>query len=242
MVVDKIANRGVVVKKLVVFGLLVLANGMTLADQNYYSADQSSVTDSWLQRHYDGYPVQPSGQPAQNSQSKEQESSVAKYYSGKPADEEVVVQPAHPVANSAKPVVHAVQTGAKPTDSVADHPHNTETHEEKIKPLVHTKEASAEFSQDSVEEKKHIDDSEQRARKGALPGGMGKGIDDVEEGLSELKDYTKDVTSNIKEKGLRGFLDVPPEQQAKGRAIGEKIGRGIRDVMDEVGKDMVGNR
>ena len=230
-------------KKIVVFGLLVLANGMALADQNYYSTDPGSVTDSWLQRHYDGYPVQPSGRSAPNSQSKEQESWVAKYYSGKPADEEVVVQPAHPVADSAKPITHAVQTGAKPTDSVADHSPNTGTHEEKIKPLViHSEETTAEFTQDPLEEKKRIEDSEQRVRKGNLPIGMDRGIDNVEEGLSELKGYTKDVTSNIKEKGLRGFLDVPPEQQAKGRAIGEKIGRGIRDVMDEVGKDMVGNR
>ena len=224
--------------RIVVFSLM-LVSGMALAGESYYS-DQGAVTDSWLQRHYDGYPVPSAGQPTQDPQTKAQESWIAKHYSGKPVEDEEVVPPAYPSAEPAKPVVHTVQTGAKPTDPAA---HLSPKASEEPKSLViQSEETPTELQHDSVAEKKSQEEAEQHARKGTLPGGMDKGIDNMEEGLSELKDYTKEVTSNIQEKGLRGFLDVSPEQQAKGRSIGEKIGQGIRGVMEEVGKEMVGNR
>lgn len=230
-------------KKIVTFGLLVVLSGWSLAAQSYY-ADQGAVNDSWLQRHYDGYRVNSAGagNPAsdQEKPNAAQQSWLATHYSGQPVEDAAPLQQPRPVVK--EPVTSVSADPVKPAEPIAHQNPKTE-HSGVPKPV---EDAAAPIPSEQHSNLADSEDaspnSEKHTRKGSLPGGMDKGIDDVQEGLSELKGYTKDVTANIQEKGLRGFLDVSPEQKAKGQSIGEKIGHGIRGVMDEVGKEMVGNR
>ena len=72
-----------------------------------------------------------------------------------------------------------------------------------------------------------------------LPGKMDRGIQDLEEGMDELKAYSGMMATHVQKNGLRGFMTLTPEIKAQGRTLGRKIGGGIGGVASEVGQAMV---
>ena len=74
---------------------------------------------------------------------------------------------------------------------------------------------------------------------GKLSSKMDRGIQDIEEGMDELKVYTGMMATHVQKNGLRGFMTLTPEIKAQGRALGQRIGGGIGGVVSEVGQAMV---
>ena len=74
---------------------------------------------------------------------------------------------------------------------------------------------------------------------GKLPSKMDRGIQDLEEGMDELKVYTGMMATHVQKNGLRGFMTLTPEIKAQGRTLGKRIGGGIGGVVSEVGTAMV---
>ena len=213
-------------------------------DQTNGGANQQATHDAWLDRHYAGHPVETSsasGSPSPG-QAKQQEDAVHdawldRYYSGHPVDTVAMLGPPKETAAKAPPRKAGEQAKAVPATPSA--PVNAPRQEPAPTAAVPDGEGVQSTAlEDKRRSKKSPVVAGRISRKGNLPPAMDKGVDDMQEGISELRGYTADVAENVKEQGLRGFLDVSPQQKQKGRDIGEKIGEGIRGVMSEVGKEM----
>jgi len=239
-------------KTVVISVLLGAFCSSSWAVQSYYPNQQKrdDANDAWLDRHYSGHPIeQPSPSRATTAGQTQNEDEVHdawldRHYSGQPVESMAMIQPAaeKTVGVSPKPVtvpVVAPAAKANPLPQATTPP--VPVTEEKATPTAVVRDDSAD-STATVNNGDRDEDvpvaSERKERSGNLPAAMDQGVADMEEGLSELKGYTAEVASNVRKKGLRGFLDVSPEAKAKGRSIGEKIGQGIRGVMGEVGKEM----
>lgn len=79
----------------------------------------------------------------------------------------------------------------------------------------------------------------QCAAQETLPPRMEEGVQQLEQGVADVGEYSKRVAEHIAKEGLRGYLAMPQELKDDGKALGADVGSGIQKIMEEVGQEFV---
>ena len=211
----KIANKGIVVSKIVAFCqisfkpipllvFLVFSANQLLAEEAYYSTPTSSREKPVQKRKAT---TDPDLRWAQQ------------YYTGK----RIVEQ-----GDKANPIVTV--TWKKTSEKLHAKPDEATS-------------SSLLATENPIETNEATGAEEVRQRNsGRLPTGIDTGVSNLESGLLHLRGYTTDMSSHIQKNGLKGFMYLTPELKTEGQQVGKQIGGGVHSIMQDVGKEMVENR
>ena len=143
-----------------------------------------------------------------------------RYYTGKRQVNELMVK---------KPIV-AVPVGGAP--AMTSIPPSTR----RVPALAYENDNPEDASMDDLERTASRENPPSRGTD--LPPGMEKGVADLEASLAELRVYSAAVAAHVQKNGLRGFLSVTPELKAEGRAVGQKLGGGVRGIVTDASNDI----
>lgn len=72
-----------------------------------------------------------------------------------------------------------------------------------------------------------------------LPPRMEEGVQQLEQGVEDVGEYSRRMAEHIAKEGLRGYLAMPQDLRDDGKALGAEVGSGIQKIMDEVGQEIV---